>query len=65
MARSSSKTGLVVSALLTAVVLAALDLTRPESLIRSAWDALVRGQRPDGQERVETLRRGLSRPTRQ
>lgn len=52
MSRTSSRQGLLISAALIGLLLLALDLLRPDSLLRSAWDQLT----PDRQTEVE---RGL------
>jgi len=52
MSRASSRQGLLISAVLIALLLVTLDLLRHDSFLRSAWDQLT----PDRQTEVE---RGL------
>lgn len=53
MSRASSRRGLLVMALLLVVLLVAVDLARPGSVLRGAWEAV---SRPEGTPAERLLR---------
>lgn len=56
--------GLFVSALLAVVILALVDLLRPDSLLRRAWAGLTPGRSTPAEQGIEGLLRGRTRPVR-
>ena len=57
MSRSSSRRGLLISALLLLLVMAAWDLLRSDSVLVRAWSALMPDQQTPVEQGLEEFRR--------